>query len=388
MKWTQAFKMAFRAISGNKMRSFLTMLGIIIGVLSVTALVALGEGSSSAVTDQITSLGTNMITVSVRSQRDVHVKLEELMELRGQGGVSGIAPTLSSSLTLKAGTNTHDTTVEGTTPDYETIRNVSVASGRFIIDMDVSRRNAVAVVGVDVADELFGHRDVVGESIRIDGRKYAIVGVLEEKGENEMLSTDDYVLIPFTTAQRHFKNTTISSFYASAATEESVDTAVSSLESFMYRKTGDEDGYSVTSQSQLLDVMSSVTGTLTLMLAGIAGISLLVGGIGIMNIMLVSVTERTREIGIRKAIGAQRLDIMSQFLIEAVVLSLVGGIIGLGLGYLVSYGLSSLMGIKMVVSNQVAGLALLFSMVVGVVFGCYPANKASKLLPIEALRYE
>jgi putative ABC transport system permease protein len=390
MKILQCLKMAMSAILANKMRSFLTMLGIIIGVLSVTVLVAIGQGSTSNVTSRISSLGTNLITVRNTNPRVMHLTLDEIEALRGVGGVNEVAPVISSSLTLKAGINTYDTTVYGTTEGYDTIRNYTLSTGRFITASDVENRSNVCVVGVEVADELFAQRDVIGETIRIDGRAYTIVGLFTEMGDSEGTSLDSMVFIPFTIAQRTFRNTTISTFYASAYSSDDtdIDRAVATLESFMLEKTGDTDYFRVTSQSQLLETASEVANTMSLLLAGIAGISLLVGGIGIMNIMLVSVSERTREIGIRKAIGAQKLDIMLQFMIEAVSISLVGGLIGLGLGFFVVNVISPMINVTMIMSSSVALLSVVFSVLVGVIFGSYPANVAASLLPIEALRYE
>ncbi len=390
MKVLQCLKMAMSAILANKMRSFLTMLGIIIGVLSVTVLVAIGQGSTSDITSRITSLGTNLITVRNNARRIVQLDLDDIESLRGVGGVNQVAPLISSSLTCKAGINTYDTTVYGTTEGYDTIRNYALSSGRFITASDVENRSSVCVIGVEVADELFAQRDVIGETIRIDGRAYTVVGLFTEMGDSEGTSLDAMVFIPFSIAQRTFRNTTISTFYASADSDSDADIerAVETLEAFMLEKTQNEDYYTVTSQSQLLETMSEVANTLSLLLAGIAGISLLVGGIGIMNIMLVSVSERTREIGIRKAIGAQKLDIMLQFLIEAVSISLMGGLIGLGLGYFVVNVIAPLINVTMVMSSSVALLSVVFSVLVGVIFGSYPANMAASLLPIEALRYE
>jgi len=390
MKVVQCLKMAMSAILSNKMRSFLTMLGIIIGVLSVTVLVAIGQGTTSDITNRISSLGTNLITVRNNARRIVQLDLEDIEALRGVGGVNQVAPVISSSLTLKAGINTYETTVYGTTEGYDEIRNYELSAGRFITASDVKNRSSVCVIGVEVADELFAQRDVIGETIRIDGRAYTVVGLFTEMGSNEGNSLDSMVFIPFSIAQRTFRNTTISTFYASADSDadEDIDRAVATLKAFMYEKTQNEDYFTVTSQSQLLETMNEITGMLSLLLAGIAGISLLVGGIGIMNIMLVSVSERTREIGIRKAIGAQKLDILLQFLIEAVTISLLGGLIGLGLGYFVVNVVAPIINITMVMSTGVATLSVAFSVLVGIIFGLYPANKASSLLPIEALRYE
>jgi putative ABC transport system permease protein len=388
MKLWQAIKMAFKAIASNKMRAFLTMLGIIIGVLSVTVLIAIGQGSTVQITERITALGTNIITVQNRAVRQVRLELKDLESLRGKGAVNCVAPLITSSMTLKAGTNTYTAQVQGTTEGYDIIRGYGIQRGRFITASDVHGRSYVCVVGVTVADELFGQRNVVGEKIRINGMQYSIVGLFEEMGTDVGASQDECVAIPFTNAQRSFRNTAITTFYANAYGEEYVDQAVKTLEAFMLYKTGNEDSYAVTSQTQLLESMAEVSNTLSLMLGGIAAISLLVGGIGIMNIMLVSVSERTREIGIRKAIGARRTDIMMQFIIEAIVLSVFGGLVGILLAWFSCTTIAPRIGVAMVMSSQVAFLALLFSVFIGVLFGSYPAAKASRLLPIDALRYE
>ena len=388
MKFMQAVTMAFKALSSNKMRSFLTMLGIIIGVFAVSMLISVGQATTDSVTEQIQGLGSNMLIANITARKPYELTLDELNGLKGQGGIADVSPVLTGQATAKAGSETYDTSVEGATPGYDTIRSLSVATGRFLTQTDLDHRGAVAIVGTEVADELFGSRDVVGSKLTLMGRDFLIVGVLTEKGSTAGMSSDNRVIIPFTTAQRLMQSTRISQFYVSASSAEDVTAAQSRLLQFLQHKFSDEDDYRVFNQSDVLDALSAVTGTLTAMLGGIAGISLLVGGIGIMNIMLVSVSERTREIGIRKAIGAQRGDIMLQFLIEAVVISLVGGLIGLGLAAVGVSIMGGALGMTMAMNPATAILAIGFSMGVGVLFGSYPANRASKLRPIEALRYE
>ena len=388
MKFVQALKMAFGAILVNKMRSFLTMLGIIIGVFAVTVLITLGQGTNDYVTNSVQGLGSNMIIVGITASKPYELTLDELTALKGTNGVADVSPLLSANATAKAGTNTHDTTVEGVAPGYDAIRSLTVASGRFILDSDLARRGAVAVIGAEVADNLFGTRDVVGNTLTALGREFLIVGVLEEKGSSMGMSNDNRVVIPFTTAQRLMKRTRISQFFVSTASSEDVTRAQNELTRFLGHKFDSEDDYRVFNQTDILGVLNQITGTLTAVLGGIAGISLLVGGIGIMNIMLVSVSERTREIGIRKAIGAQRSDILLQFLIEAVAISITGGAIGLYLGYIGSIVMGYFFNMSLAITPQIAALGLSFSVAVGVIFGSYPANRAAKLRPIEALRYE
>ena len=394
----ETIKMAFSAIWANKVRSFLTMLGVIIGVMSVTVLMGIGQGTTSSVTDSIASMGTNMLTVNIQTRRigfggrnmgrntrsssakgTVILKMDDVLSLKENENIQYVSPTVSGSLTAKAGSTNTTASVTGVLPDYASIVNTELASGRYIIDADVSNRSAVCVVGQELAMELFGNINVVGNTLHVDGRKFRIVGVLE--------SEDTSLIMPFTLAQRMLESTSISTFYVSAADSENVGAAQTAVERFLYKKYQDDSTYSIMNQEEMLEAMEETTSTLSLMLGGIAGISLLVGGIGIMNIMLVSVTERTREIGIRKAIGAKRRNILMQFLIESVVLSGMGGVLGLALGYGLMYVLETYMGMSVAPSTGVAQLSLGFSMFVGVAFGLYPANKASKLKPIDALHY-
>ncbi|MCM8899963.1 ABC transporter permease [Caldicoprobacter algeriensis] len=388
MKFTQAIKMAFSSILSNKMRSFLTMLGVIIGVTAVITLIALGQGSTQRVSSQIESLGTNLIIINITGGRNRSVTQEDLERIKSMPGVSEIAPVLSGGVTVKAGNKNTNTSLEATTPGYQEVRNTHVQLGRFLLQNDLDMRFRVAVIGVDVADELFGRRDVVGEKISINGVEFSIVGILEEKGSSIAGSDDNRVIIPLTTGQRLLRNTEVRTFYLSTQSPDVVNQVVAEIQRFLTRKFNDENSFRVFNQTQLLSTINEATTTLTMMLSGIAGISLLVGGIGIMNIMLVSVTERTREIGIRKAIGAKRRDILIQFLIESAVLSGLGGVLGIMLGFVGVSFLSRILNIPAAISAEVVLLATGFSVGVGVIFGLYPASKAASLNPIDALRYE
>lgn len=317
----------------------------------------------------------------------VILKLDDLLTLEEDDSILYVSPTVSGNLTVKAGSTNTTASVVGVLPAYANIINQGVQEGRYIIDADVDNRSAVCVIGVDLAEDLFGNTNVVGNTLHIDGRAFRIIGVLESKGTSMSGSSDDSLVIPFTLAQRMLDSTTISSIYISAADSTSVDAAQEVVENFLYKKYQDDSTYSVMNQTQMLETVNETASTLSLMLGGIAGISLLVGGIGIMNIMLVSVTERTREIGIRKAIGAKRRNILLQFLIESVVISGMGGLLGLALGYALMRALEGVLGMTLSMSLGVAELAIGFSMAVGVIFGLYPANKASKLKPIDALHY-
>ncbi|MBE3553875.1 MAG: ABC transporter permease [Thermicanus sp.] len=390
MSYGQAIKIALKNIYGNKFRSFLTMLGIIIGVAAVIALVSIGQGATKNVTDQIQGLGSNLISVNIIGRgSQTTLKYDEAMKFANLSDVTGVSPVITGNVTAKNGVKSVDVNLEGTNPDYENIRQTHVRSGRFIMPLDLENRNKVALLGSNTAAELFGFADPIGQSIQINGIRFKVVGVLEQKGSSLGGSNDDKIIIPISTAERLLASPGVRTIYVEADSPDHVQRAMWRIEGELAKKfKGNEDSYNVFSQQDMLQTVSSVSSTMTLMLGGIAGISLLVGGIGIMNIMLVSVTERTREIGIRKAIGAKKRDILLQFLIEAIVLSLIGGLIGVGIGVGIALLLSNVFRMTVALSLQVILIALGFSVGVGVLFGILPANRAAKLNPIDALRFE
>jgi putative ABC transport system permease protein len=390
INFKQTFKMAMSSIFSNKMRSFLTMLGVIIGVSAVIILVSIGQGTTKSVTESIEGMGSNLLTVNITGRgADTSLDIEDVKifdEFIGVGKVSG-SSTMNAD--IKAGnTILEDVSINGTDGDYLSILNYEMSEGRFLMETDLNNRQRVAVIGSEISSELFGSASGVGETIKINGQTFTIIGSLAEKGSSMMGSSDEVVIIPLTTAQRLSGDTSIKTIYIQAESADTVDVAKAYMENYLLREFKDESAYKVFDQSEVLETVGSVTGMLTAMLGGIAGISLLVGGIGIMNIMLVSVTERTREIGIRKAIGAKYADILIQFIIESIVLSGMGGIIGIVLGIGGSFMIGKLAGIETVVSTGIVLIATLFSLAVGVVFGIYPADKAAKLNTIDALRYE
>ncbi len=385
----QSFRMAFASVLGNKMRSFLTMLGIIIGIMAVVVLVSIVSSTTSSVTSELDSLGASTISVSVASSRYQPLTLSEVSGFSDEyESISSSAATVTQSATLKAGDTSTTASVVGSVPSYADINDLFVQSGRFLKSPDVENNSAVTVVGTDVANDLFGHADIVGETIFVDGRSFLVIGVLEDAGESLMGSANDNIIIPYTTAQRMFYLSGVTSFTLAASSTEAVDQAEEDITAALMTKFKDEDAFSIMNQSTMLESMDSINNTMALMFGGIAGISLLVGGIGIMNIMLVSVAERTREIGIRKAIGAGRKRILLQFLIEALVVSTLGGLIGIA----ASWGLLGILSVALnttyTMSGSVTLLAVAFSMVIGVVFGINPASRAAKMAPIDALRTE
>ncbi|MEZ2715683.1 ABC transporter permease [Niallia circulans] len=392
MKLGQAIKIAFKNIAMNKLRAVLTMLGIIIGVAAVIALTSLGMGASNSVSDDIAGLGTTTVSVNLsgNSSEEEVVNYNELMAFAEFDEVKAVSPTVTTSSTLRNGTTSSSgVTVTGVTTSYEEVQDITLKSGRNVMDIDLDNRNKVVVLGYNIATELFGFANPVDKTVQIDGTTFKVIGVLAEKGEELTGSVDDSVLIPFTTAQRFIGQTYVTSATVLMTDEDSVEMGMAKMKQELYNQfDGDETTYSVRNQSSVSEALDSVSNTMTLLLAGIASISLIVGGIGIMNIMLVSVTERTREIGIRKAIGARKKDIMLQFLIEAIVLSALGGILGAAIGIASADILSSTLEMTSQITWWVVSGSVSFSVLIGIIFGIFPANKASNLSPLEALRYQ
>lgn len=391
----QSVKMAWHAITSNKMRSFLTMLGIIIGVVSLVVLVSLVNGTTSSVTDSISSMGTNLLTVSVQDDKGKPLKLADLDLFTEDVNVALAAPVAQTTATAENASTSESASVYGTTAAYEEIQGMELAAGRFLKTTDVDNKTRVAVISADVATYLMGSRNPVGESIILDGISYQVIGVLEGEASSVMSSESSAqydIYIPFTSLSvlSDSVSSDITSFVVSAKSDDVLDMAQVSVENtLLNRFANDDSAYSIRNQSTIMETMESVTNTLAMLLGGIAAISLLVGGIGIMNIMLVSVTERTREIGVRKAIGADRGSIMQQFLIEALMISLMGCLLGIAISFGILQIINTFGGASMnyQLSMQVVWISVIFSTLIGVLFGIYPANKAAKKKPIEALRY-
>ena len=392
----QSLRMAIKSISGNKLRAFLTMLGIIIGVMALVILVSLVNGATSTVTDTISSLGTNLLTVTVSEDKGQPISLSDLAGFSETDGVGQTAAWQSESAVGKYGSNAETVQLYGTTAAYYNIQGLNMLLGRYIKSADVENASNICVINENAAQELIGYSDCIGEEISINGIKFKVVGVLEDNDDSltAVFSSNSLaVYIPYTSLVRLSSSVSskITSFYVSAETDGTTAEAESAMYSILYERFAqDEDAFDIEMQDALEDTMSSVTSILAILLGGIAGISLIVGGIGIMNIMLVTVTERTREIGIRKAIGASRGVILQQFLLESVVLCMLGCAIGIFLSWgtlrIISVVVASLdMTFRM--NGAVVLIAVLFCFIIGVGFGLYPANKAAKMKPIDALHY-
>jgi putative ABC transport system permease protein len=400
---------AFTAISTNKVRSGLTILGIVIGIASVIALTALGQGSQASITAQIQAAGANLLTVSPGSQSSGMVRgafggattltPEDSNAIAQLDLVTGIAPQVTGRYQVIASSGNTNVQVIATTPSYQTVRNVNIASGTFFSGEQVDGSARVAVLGYNTAIDLFGDlteggTNPIGQTIRISSTKFTIIGVAAEKGGVGPDSTDRAIYVPITTGQRLLAGQSkyLSTISVQAVEQQSMTELQTQITNLLLTRHGIADSssadFSVFNQSDLAETATSTARTLTLLLAAIAGISLLVGGIGVMNMMLTTVTERTREIGLRKAIGAKRSDISLQFLMEAVVLTFVSGIMGVLLGWLISMGMARFADLESVVTLKWVLLAFGLSALIGIVFGYYPARRAAGLNPIEALRYE
>ena len=406
MNWTNLFKISLKALSNNKMRAFLTMLGIIIGVAAVITMIALGQGTKQSIQKEISDMGSNIIMVHPGGDRRGGVRMDpsEMQTLKVQNYealkdecmfLAGISPYATASGQLVCGNNNYPSSVTGTDIDYITIRQLSIEDGSMFTEADIRSSAKVCVIGKTIVDNLFPDTDdPIGKVIRFNQVPLKVIGVLESKGYNSMgMDQDDIVLAPYTTVMKRMLAVThFNGIFASALTEDMTSYATDEIRTILRRehrlKDGEEDDFMIRSQQELSDMMDMTTNLLTTLLACIAGISLLVGGIGIMNIMYVSVTERTKEIGLRMSVGARGIDIMAQFLIEAVLISVTGGITGILLGGAACMAMKYL--VHWPVSVMVSSVVLSFTVctVIGIFFGWYPARKAANLDPIDALRYE
>lgn len=386
-----AYKMAVRSIIDNKSRSALTMLGVIIGVAAVIIAVGFAQGCMAAVTNQIEGLGSNSITAMIMSRsssRQLTLADCEEMEEYSQY-IEKVSPYILTTLTINAGANSKSSRVLGADESYLELEGLKIEKGRYITTSDMERNEKVAVIGSAVVNKLFDDEEAVGKYIRINGNKFLVIGILESVANGMEGTNDDMVIIPINVAQRTLKITSVTMFLATATSSETLDLATQKIKDFLFNVFKDDDSYIVFTQEAMLNIMNTISDIMMLILGSIATISLVVGGIGIMNIMLVSVSERTREIGIRKAIGAKKKDIMIQFLIESLLLTGIGGLIGVAFGLLaIKYVIGAIDLLESVYSVPWTIAAFSISLVIGVVFGLFPANKAAKLNPIDALRTE
>jgi len=406
MLFAETIQVAFEALQANKLRSFLTMLGIVIGVAAVIAMVALGRGASESVKSRIAALGTTLLTITPGQQRGggpvasasdrAPLTLDDATAISNRAQyVLAVEPEMSRNLQVQYAAQNTNTSIVGTTPNYLEVRNYAMAAGRMFTAADDAARRRVAVLGPQVVSDLglVAGDALIGESVRIAGIQFEVIGVLASKGQAGFQNPDDQVLIPIQTARyRLIGNDRLRSVNVLAPTEDDIPVTMAEVQKILRREhhlvVGKDDDFQIRNQADFLTTLGETTQVFTLLLAGIAAVSLLVGGIGIMNIMLVSVTERTREIGLRKALGATQQNILTQFLIEAMVLCLMGGVIGIGLGTGASVLLKTGFGWSTSVGVSSVLYAFLFSATVGIVFGVWPARRAAGLDPIQALRYE
>jgi putative ABC transport system permease protein len=408
MNFGQAVLEALESLSGNKMRSGLTILGIVIGVGAVIAMLGVGRGAEATITNSISGIGSNLLFVfsgnfSQRVPNSKPLTLSDAQAMTDQfqaPSVAGVAPVINGNVEVTFFRERASTQAVGVTPAYETVRNYALTEGEFIREEHILGRASVVLLGPEVADKLFDRRDgVTGETIRIEGQPFRVLGVLESKGGSSFGSQDDVVLVPFSTAQTRLLRRSrdrADVVYVQAVSPDLVDQASDEIAELLRARHRTElgaDDFTIFSQEDFVETAKTITGVFTIFLGGVAAISLLVGGIGIMNIMLVSVTERTREIGLRKAIGARRRDILIQFLTESSLLSLFGGLVGIGLGWVISFIVGQVAAANNTPFQPVIGidailLATIFSTAVGLFFGIYPASRAANLEPVEALRYE
>ncbi len=408
MNLSQIIVEALESLNANKMRSGLTILGIVIGVAAVIAMLGVGNGAQNSISGSINDIGTNILFVftgndqaEVRNPRPLTVKdSEAIADPFAAPSVQAVAPVIQGQHEIAAGGEKTVVQVSGVVPVHAQVRNETLTEGEFINESQLLGRASVAIIGQDTADAIFGRKSgLVGETIRIDGQPFRIIGILSSKGGGMMGSQDNRVLVPFTTSQSRLETGSadnVDVIYVQAVSPEAVSAASDEIAQILrtrHRTAIGEDDFTVFTQQDLLSTAGSITGVLTVFLGGIAAISLLVGGIGIMNIMLVSVSERTREIGLRKALGARKRDILTQFLAESSLLSFLGGIVGVILGWLIAVAIEQVSIVlespfQTAISADSILLATLFSAAVGLFFGIYPANRAASLEPVEALRYE